>query len=284
MKRILIAGAGSYLGEQIATWLQRTPERFETRTLDMRGEGWKAFDFSGLDAVVLVAGIAHRAETPESAALYDAVNRRLAVDCAKAAKAAGVSQFVFFSTMSVYGLTVGRIHADTPTAPNTQYGKSKLAAEQEMLPLADDRFHVAVLRPPMIYGRGCKGNYPRLSALIRKLPLFPRVCNERSMLYIDVLCRFMARLLDSGLGGLYFPQNQAYVSTDALAREIARAHGKKLWQPAGLGWLLTALARRGGVAGKVFGTLTYDQAMSAAFLEDEQPAFAETVRAAEANG
>ena len=142
---------------------------------------------------------------------------------------------MFFSTMSVYGLTVGHIRANTPLAPNTLYGQSKLAAERDLALLADARFHVAVLRPPMIYGRGCKGNYPRLSALIRKLPVFPRVPNERSMLYIDCLCLFMARLLESGEGGLYFPQNQAFVATDALACQIALAHGKQLWQPRGLG-------------------------------------------------
>jgi len=281
MKRILIAGANSYLGEQIASWLNVLPERFQTHTLDTRDPAWPQFDFSGYDAVVLVAGIAHQKETPESAALYQAVNHRLAVDIAARAKAAGVLQFVFLSTMSVYGLTVGQIQGNTPPAPNTFYGQSKLAAEQDLALLADERFHVAVLRPPMIYGRGCKGNYPRLSALIQKLPAFPSVPNERSMLYIDCLCLFMARLLESGEGGLYFPQNQAFVSTDALARQIALAHGKHLWQPHGLGWMLSRLARRGGAIGKVFGSLTYNQSMSEAFRQDAQPTFEETIRATE---
>ncbi|NLI20721.1 MAG: NAD-dependent epimerase/dehydratase family protein [Clostridiales bacterium] len=282
MKRILIAGAASYLGERMAAWLARTPDRFACETLDMRGDAWRAFDFSGFDAVVMVAGIAHRAETPDTEALFEAVNHRLPVETAQKAKREGVAQFVFFSTMSVYGLTVGRIHAGTPPAPVTQYGRSKLAAEEDLSVLADARFHVAVLRPPMIYGRGCRGNYPRLSALARKAPFFPRVPNERSMLHIDCLCLFMVRLLESGAGGLYFPQNEAFVPTDTLIRLIARAHGRRLWQPQGLGWLLRRLAKRGGTAGKVFGTLTYDQAMSGAFREDPQPSLAETIRRTEA--
>ena len=282
MKRVLIAGENSYLGGQLAAWLGRTPERFETETLAMRGDGWKDFDFSVFDAVVLVAGIAHQPETPENAALYEAVNHRLAVEIAQKAKADGVRQFVFFSSMSVYGQSVGRIHADTPPRPNTRYGQSKLAAEMDLAPLADTGFRLAVLRPPMIYGRGCKGNYPRLSALIRKLPVFPRVPNERSMLYIDSLCQFVARLLESSEGGLYFPQNRDYVTTDALARQIALAHGKRLWQPRGAGWLLRLLAKRGGTVGKVFGTLTYDLSMSGAFQQDPQLSFEETIRATEA--
>lgn len=283
MIRVLIAGAGSYLGEHIAAWLARTPERFETCTLDLRTDAWRSFDLSGFDAAVLVAGIAHRAETEADAPLYETVNHTLAVDVARRAKAAGIGQFVFFSTMSVYGLTVGRIGPNTPTAPNTAYGRSKLAAENDLRALEGEGFRVAVLRPPMIYGRGCRGNYPRLSALVRRLPVFPRVRNERSMLYIDHLCLFMARLLHSGTGGLYFPQNESYVQTDALAAAIARARGRRLWQPRGLGWLLAQLARRGGVVGKVFGTLTYDQAMSAAFREDPQLPFEDTIRATEAD-
>ena len=278
MKRVLIAGEGSYLGEHIAAWLNRSPDRFAVQTLDLHGDAWKRTSFQGFDAVVLVAGIAHLRETPQDENLYDTVNHLLAVEAAAHARSAGVRQFVFFSSMSVYGLTVGHITADTKPAPNTAYGQSKYAAELELFSMADEHFHMAVLRPPMIYGPGCRGNYPRLSALVRKLPVFPRVANQRSMLYVDTLCTFMQRLLESGDGGLYFPQNEAYVATDELARQIALAHRKRLWQPRGCGWLLRAAAERIGVVGKVFGSLTYDQSMSAAFRGDPQPTFAETIR------
>ena len=282
MKRILIAGQGSYVGDNLARWLASAPQRFTTETLDMHGDNWRQHALAGVDAVVLVAGIAHRAETPQDEPLYEAVNHTLAVEVARAAKAAGVKQFVLFSSMSVYGLEVGRIHADTPPAPRSAYGRSKLAAERDIAALADGQFHVAILRPPMIYGRGCRGNYPRLSALIRKTPVFPRVKNERSMLYIDCLCAFLEQLLQSGEGGLYFPQNHAYVQTDELARQIALAHGRRLWRPRGAGWLIGALAQRGGTLGKVFGTLTYDRSMSTAFQQEAQPSFADTIRATEA--
>ncbi len=282
MKRILIAGEGSYIGSRLAAWLNLAPERFTVRTLDMRGDGWQAFDFTGFDALVLVAGIAHLRETPENEPLYDAVNHRLAVAVAERAKAAGVSQFVFFSSMSVYGLVTGRITADTPARATTAYGRSKLAAEAGLAALTDESFRVATLRPPMIYGPGCRGNYPRLSALVQKLPVFPRVQNERSMLYIDTLCAFLEALLQSGAGGLYFPQNPATVTTDELAAQIARAHGKRLWQPRGLGWLLRLLAPRVPTLGKVFGTLTYERGMSGAFAAADALPFAETIRRTEA--
>ncbi len=281
MKRVLIAGSGSYIGGQLAEWLGRTPEQYETVTLSLRGNGWRGFDLSGFDTVVMVAGLAHRRETTETAPEYDAVNHVLPVQVAQAAKAAGVKQFIFFSSMSVYGLTTGRIHAHTDPAPNTAYGASKLAAERDLAPLAEERFHIAVLRPPMIYGPGCKGNYPRLSALIQKTPVFPAVRNERSMLYIGTLCAFLTALIDSGEGGLYFPQNRAYAATGELARQVASAHGKRLWLLHGAGWLVRLFAARGGTAGKLFGTLTYDQSMSDAFRPAQELSFAYSIRATE---
>ncbi len=278
MRRVLIAGAASYIGESLASSLPA--DRFAVETLDMRGNGWQSYDFSGVDAVVQVAGVAHRPDAPSE--LYYAVNRDLAVETARRAKAAGVTQFVYFSSMSVYGLHVGRIGADTPVHPGSDYGRSKWEAEQALAALADERFHVALLRPPMIYGPGCKGNYPRLSRLIRRLPVFPRARGERSMLYIGCLCGFMARLLQSGAGGLYFPQNKEYVRIDELAALIAGAHRHRLWQPRGLGWLLKLLGRSGNTIGMVFGTLVYDSAMSAAFADEPQPDFAQTVRETEA--
>ena len=281
MKRVLIAGAGSYIGERLAAWLNRAPERFTVETADLRAQTWQQEDWSGRDAVVLVAGLAHRKEQPGDEAMYDRVNHVLAVDAARKAKQAGVRQFVFFSSMSVYGLEVGQIFADTAPAPVTAYGRSKLAAETALVELAAPDFQIAVLRPPMIYGPGCRGNYPKLASLVKKLPVFPRVRNARSMLYIDHLCDFLAQLLQAGAGGLYFPQNREYVATDVLVAEIARAHGKRLWQPVGFGWLICLLAHRGGLLGKVFGTLTYDQRMSDAYRSALPLTFMDTVKATE---
>ena len=280
MIRVLITGAGSYIGTHIAAHLSQYPDRFEVCELDVQ-KGLPKQAFSGFDTVIHVAGIAHRKETPGSEALYQAVNATLAADAAKQAKLEGVKQFIFFSSMSVYGRTVGRITADTPPAPSTYYGQSKLAAEKAMAAFADEGFRIATLRPPMIYGRGCRGNYPRLAALARKLPVFPKTQNERSMLYIGTLCRFVEKLIESGEGGLYFPQNAAYVNTSDMVRKIASCHGKKRLCIPGFGWLLRLLESRVGVVGKVFGTLTYDLSMSAAFRDANELSFAETIHRTE---
>ncbi len=276
MKRVVITGAGSYIGTHLHERLGRRGEAFAVREMDVHG-AWDAGAFLDCDCVAHVAGLAHRREEAGDAALYDRVNRALAVEVAQAARERGVKQFVFFSSMSVYGLTCGRITAQTRPAPVTHYGRSKLEAEKALAALEDSAFRVAVLRPPMIYGRGCRGNYPRLAALAASLPLFPRVQNERSMLYIETLCAFLEKLIESGEGGLFFPQNREYVSTCALVAEIARCRGRRVHMVPGLGGLLGALAERGGTVGKVFGTLTYDQSMSQAFRPEEEPSFVQTI-------
>lgn len=275
MIRVCITGAGSYIGTHIALHLSQK-EGFRVAEMDV-SRPWDRELLRDFDAVVHVAGIAHQRETEENRAQYFAVNRDLALEVAAAAKTAGVRQFVFFSSMSVYGLTTGHITAATQPDPNTAYGQSKLEAEEGLSGLADDGFRVAVLRPPMIYGRGCRGNYPRLAALAKSLPLFPKVQNRRSMLYIGTLCSFVESLLVSGEGGLYFPQNREYVNTTALVKGVAACCNKRVLAVPGFGWLLRRLEGRIGLVGKVFGSLTYDQGMSDAFRPANELDFAVTL-------
>lgn len=280
--RVCISGAGSYIGIQIAKHLLSNPEAFQVAEVDV-SQPWKPEAFAGFDAVIHVAGIAHQKETDNNRELYTTVNRDLALEVARAAKANGVKQFVFFSSMSVYGRNTGYIDASTQPAPNTAYGISKWEAEQGLAPLADDTFRVAVLRPPLVYGRGCRGNYPRLAALAKRLPVFPKVNNQRSMLYIGTLCSFVQNLLESGEGGLYFPQNREYVGTNALMTEVARNHGKRICLLPGFGWLLKLLEGKVMLVEKVFGSLTYDQQMSQAFRPADELEFAATIEQTEAH-
>lgn len=161
---------------------------YQIDTVDMIGDAWHMHDFSKYDAVFHVAGIAHIKETKKNAPLYYKVNRDLTIETAETAKKNGVKQFILLSSMSVYGLTTGTITKDTIPAPKSNYGKSKLEADIEIIKIADSSFKVAIMRPPMVYGKGCKGNYQLLRKAALRLPLFPDIENKRSMIYIDTLC------------------------------------------------------------------------------------------------
>jgi len=261
VKRLLITGAGSYLGTSLESHLKRHPQSCAVDTVDMRDDAWKARDFSGYDAVFHVAGIAHVSSSERDADLYFRVNRDLAVETARKARDAAVGQFIFMSSIIVYG-DAGLIDRNTPPRPRDFYGQSKLQAEEGLNKLATDRFRVAVIRAPMIYGKGSRGNYPRLAALARRLPLFPDCDNRRSMLHIDNLCEFVRLLVANGDSGLFFPQNREHVRTSEMVRLIAEAHGRRLRLVPGFGPLLRVMAGRVGIVGKVFGDLAYDPALS----------------------
>ena len=271
MKHILITGAGSYVGSSVETWLNQWPESYRVDTLDMIGDGWKDHDFHGYDAVVHVAGIVHREDSkndPGQAELYDRVNHRLAVETAKKAKKSGVKQFLFMSSASVYGLTapmgkVVTITAETPLNPTDNYGRSKAAAEKSLEALAGEGMKLAILRPPMIYGKGCKGNYQTMAKLAKKLPFFPWVDNGRSMLYMDNLSEFIRLLIDDEAEGIFCPQNEEYVNTCDMVSLIAHASGKNILMIHGFGWALKLLRPMTSMVDKAFGSLCYDFALSA---------------------
>jgi len=258
MKRILITGANSYIGMSFEKYIKENyPDDYIVDTVDMIDVSWREKDFSGYDSVFHVAGIAHQKETNENASLYYKVNRDLAVETAEKAKRDGVKQFIFLSSMSVYGMDMGVITKETVPNPKSNYGMSKLQAEDGIKALASDTFLICMLRPPMVYGKGCRGNFQSVCKLVKKFPVFPDVNNERSMIYIDNLCAFVKLCVDRSLHGLYFPQNREYVKTTDIAKEIAETMQKKLWISGLAGAGVCIIRPFIGMAKKAFGTLIY---------------------------
>lgn len=202
MNRVLITGAHGYIGTMLVDYLKNDPAVLADG-ISLRGNDWKTVDFSPYDSVVHLAGIAHRKETNENRQLYYDINRDLSIAVAEKAKREHVKQFVFISTMAVYGKNSGVVTKDSPLAPITNYGKSKLEAEMILKEMETDTFRVCIIRPPMVYGPGCKGNFQTLIKLAERLPVFPKVDNRRSMIYIDNLCEFIKRrILECG-GGVF---------------------------------------------------------------------------------
>ena len=282
---LLITGAGSYIGERVAAYIQEKQPTWNICQLDVQTDEWKGAVFSTYDAVFHVAGIAHRKITPEIEPLYYKVNRDLAFEIAKKAKAFGVKHFIFMSSMSVYSDDTTYVDEQTPTKPDNAYGKSKLEAEEAIAPLADDNFTVSIVRPPMIYGKGCKGNYNSLRSLALKLPFFPKVSNKRSMLYIDNLSEFIYQLIRKPAPGLFFPQNEELVNTSEWVKYIAEEHGKKVHLSKALGLCAKTGMHLPGLKGycvKAFGDSYYDPKMSkVAGMDYQTVGFRESIKATE---
>ena len=270
MKKILITGRGSYLGNSLKAYLEAFGNHYRVDCVSLRSGDWMEQSFRGYDAVYHTAAIVHqpRSKTdPGELARYRAVNRDLAVAVAKKAKEEGVRQFVFLSTMAVYGLTAAfgetvTITAQTPTVPTDNYGLSKLEAERALLALEGPDFRVAILRPPMIYGKDCKGNFRSLVSFARRLPFFPKVPNQRSMLYVGSLNRLVQQIIDREDRGIFCPQDPEYVNTSAMVQAIAAAQGKHLALVPGFSWAFHLLRHLTGAVDKAFGSLVYDKSLS----------------------
>ena len=275
MKNVLITGENSYIGTSFEKWVaDKYSEEISISTLDMLDPSWIDKDFSAYDCIFHVAGIAHAGVgnvTEETKKKYYSVNCDLAFETAKKAKSEGIKQFVFMSSAIVYGDSApfGKkklITSETNPSPANFYGDSKWQADKKIREIETDSFKVAVLRPPMIYGKGSKGNYPLLAKMAKKLPIFPNVDNERSMLHIDNLCEFLSQIVLREERGIFFPQNAEYIRTSDMVRIIADVAGHKIRVGREWNWAVIVASHIPGkistLTNKAFGNLAYDQSLS----------------------
>lgn len=299
-KRVLITGAGSYIGETFRAYgAEHYPDNFTIDAVDMIDPAWREMAFSSYDIVYHVAGIAHADVgnvTDEIKEKYYAVNTDLALEVAEKAKAEGVKEFIFMSSMIVYGESAPYgvkkvIDEHTVPSPANFYGDSKLQADVGVRELADENFKVIVLRPPMIYGKGSKGNYPTLAKLAKKLPVFPDVDNERSMLYIENLCEFLCQVMLVDVkqnATVLIPQNAEWTKTSEMVKEIAAVGGKKIKSVKVLNPAVAIASKVpgkiGGLVNKAFGNSCYAHSISVCpGIEYQKAGLGESVYRTEGN-
>lgn len=267
MKKILITGAGSYVGESVRDYiLADSSGDFSIDTVDTFGDKWRKSNFEEYDVVFHVAGIAHVNADPKMEPLYYKVNRDLALEVAKHAKECGVGQFIFMSSQIVFhesqSLKEEILTINTKENPNGFYGDSKLQAENGLHELEDETFKVCILRPPMIYGPNSKGNFPRLIELAQKTPIFPVYHNKRSMLYIDNLAEFVKQAILRDLSGTFYPQNAELSDTVEIIRFFAKKAGHKIWFSSLFNPCVYIGSHLIQPINKMFGTYYYDPEMS----------------------
>ncbi len=264
MKKILIVGSNSYIGKSFEKYISAYKNEYEVDKISIRNDEWKKKSFGEYDVIIHLAAIVHKKELAEMEELYYRVNTELAIEIAKKAKGEGVSQFVFFSTMAVYG-EEGKIGQDivinekTTLNPKSYYAKSKVKAEEMLGEMNDNSFVVTILRPPMVYGENCPGNYARLEKLAKITPVFPMVENRRSVIDVIKLCEKVKGCIDSSKGGVILPQDEDYSNTSLTVKKIAKSNGKKIYLSKFLGVLVVKIFGRMSVVNKIFGNLRYGE-------------------------
>ena len=294
MKKILITGAGSYVGESVRRYILAKDSSYRIDAVDTMGDNWKKADYTKYDVVFHVAGIAHVNADPKMEPLYYKVNCNLTIEVAKHAKAAGVRQFIFMSSQIVFhesqSLKAEVLTAETKPAPNGFYGDSKLQAENGLWDLVKNQeedsaktkggnqMKICILRPCMIYGPNAKGNFPRLAKLACKTPVFPEWHNKRSMLYIDNLAEFVKQAIERELEGTFYPQNSELADTVEIVRYFAKVAGHKVW----ITKLLNPFVWLGSFVlqpiNKMFATYYYNPKMSKMEFDYQLVSFEESLK------
>ncbi|MDR2278097.1 MAG: NAD-dependent epimerase/dehydratase family protein [Vagococcus sp.] len=266
MKRILVTGENSYIGTSFVTYMEQFKDEYEVETISVRGDEWREKDFSVYDVIFHVAGIAHRKENLKNKDLYFDINYKLTIDLAVKSKKEGIKKFVFLSSMSVYGVTEGAISRDTRPSPITSYGLSKFKAENELILMKNSKFDVSIVRPPMVYGASCKGNYQTLRKLVLKVRVFPNRVNRRSMISINNLTYFIHKIIDDDLSGYFLPQNKEIINTISLIELIAKNNNKRVFLSKKIDILIKMLGKYSkkinNLYTKSFGDLYYTKASS----------------------
>lgn len=262
-KTILITGASGFLGTHAVPFLKSF---FDVKTLSLRQD--KAISnylFSDIDVVVYLTGIAHQSKKIDST-LYYTVNRDMAVTLAKKAKAGGGSQFVYISSVKAIGEGGKGIYKEGAICnPLTDYGKSKLLAEQELLKLSDERFVVSVIRPAVVYGKGAKGNIDKLMKLIDKLPVIPLggIDNRRSMVYIGNFLALLKSVIDNAMPGVFIAtDDEAKSTTDVVMgiNKLRPLQKKIITMPKFVMRLIKVLVP--GMHSKIFGDFEVDNTLT----------------------
>ncbi|ARD73610.1 NAD-dependent epimerase/dehydratase family protein [Staphylococcus xylosus] len=263
MKNILITGENGYIGNQFQYLMGK--DGFKVERMSLRNNNWKQQSLSKYDVIIHLVALVHNNKANAKISDYMNVNFYLTKELAQKAKEDGVNHFIFFSTMSIFGLSGSllekcEINQFTPYNPNTPYGQSKLLAEREIRKLENDNFVINIVRPPMIYGKGAPGNFSKLIKVANISRIFPEFNNERSVIHIENLYKDLLDLVENPISGTIHPQNIEYMNTNEALSLIRKHQGKidaiiKLPIPK----VIKSLLGKIETINKVYGNLTYSK-------------------------
>jgi len=227
MPRILITGANSFIGRSFirsskfkiieeVSLLQTTPPEI---------------DFSRYDVILHLAAIVHQSRRIEKNE-YFRINRDLCIDIANKAKEAGVKQFIFLSTVKVYGEFGNRKEPWNERShcnPTDYYGQSKLEAENRLTTIESPDFIVSIVRSPVVYGEGVKAKILSLVKLVERFPVLPlgKIKNLRNFTYVENMVAFIDRVIEKKVAGTFIVMDDTPLSTSEFVKQIADGLGRK---------------------------------------------------------
>jgi len=225
---ILVTGATGFIGTY---FVDTYSSRYTITPFSFLKDNIETLEFQGVDVVVHLSALVHQMGGASMEA-YERINVTQTVALAHKAKNAGVKQFIFMSSVKVYGEESTKAYTEhTQCIPVDAYGKSKLKAEVALQRLNDKHFTVSTIRTPIVYGYGVKANIKNLVSLIKKMPILPfaKIYNRRSMVYIGNLCHLIDVIIQKNIAGVFLSCDGETLSTTELIADIAQALNKKVY-------------------------------------------------------
>jgi len=238
---------------------------------------------SGASVVVHLAARVHvmRESARDPLQEFRKVNVIGTKSIALAAVAAGVRRLIFVSTVKVHGeSTSGNPFCeDTPSNPEDPYAISKWEGEEALRAVAaESGLEVVIVRPPLVYGPGVRGNLLRLIRLVNlDLPLpWPKGANCRSMIGVDNLADLLVRCVDhpQAAGQSFLVKDSEDVSTRELMTRLARFLSRPLRlfpAPEPLIRLAAILALKQEIVSRLLDSLVIDSGRAQQLLEWAPP-------------
>lgn len=267
-KTLMITGASGFIG---SNFIERYKDKYNIIPVDLLKIKPEEIDFRGVDTVLHLAALVHQMKGAPREKYFE-VNTELTRQVAEEAKKQGVRHFVFYSTVKVYGYDGDLynhniiLNEESECKPmNDPYGESKWEAEKILRRLEDDNFKIGIIRPPMVYGKGVKGNMESLIKLVKMLPILPFNYdkNRRSLVNIENLMYLTALVIDKEASGVFLPLDEKNISLKEIVEGIEKAYNLKrinipMIQP--IFWLLTKL--KPNIMVRLFGTLQFDNKLT----------------------
>ena len=226
MVKILLNGSHGFIGKHYCNTYAKSQD---IETFSLLHSSLDQLSLKNYDSVIHLAALVHQMEGAP-AEDYKRVNVDYPINLAKKAKDEGVKQFIFMSSVKVYGEESDTSYSEmTPCHPKDPYGESKLEAENGLLPLQDDSFKISIIRTPVVYGEGVKANILKLIGLTDRFTYLPfgGISNRRSMVYVGNLTHLISEIIIQKKAGIFLASDDQSISTTHLIFSIAKALNKK---------------------------------------------------------
>ncbi len=264
--KILITGKHSYIGSSVKAWLNEKEPSFLVDEVSLRNIDIDKLTFNQYDAIIHVVGIAHISSKKKLIPEYFKINRDLAIKVAKKAKSEGVKEFIYTSSIAIYGndnpiFDFRPIDIKNPK-PKNAYAQSKFEADLTIQGIADDNFKVSILRIPMVYGKNAKGKLNKLIKISKFFPIFPNIFNQRSVIHINNLSELIRLILVKKLNGVFLPQDKTYFSTNNFIKYFRASLNKKTLFITFFPFFLRFMAILIPEINKVYGNKFYESKLS----------------------